>query len=228
MNILRLRAFLGRNHILVAAVLIGCYWLAGCTPPWRAEAHTVAATTPQAQADVQAIADAQAGLDAFSKAPGVTYDENAGKILAGVQQFNKAAAGNLAVPAPRMSPEAILADPDSYHSAAVAAREKAEGIWGWVKLAGALGMLTTVGAAVGRLIPGVGPWVQPVASLLGNVHWFGLSSEDEKQAEADQAAVAGHAKTVVSALSTVLPDYRNKFDPKVVAAIDAVLSKAAR
>ena len=85
-----------------------------------------------------------------------------------------------------------------------------------------IGTALTILSAAGRFIPGVGPFVQPFASLLANIHWFTLSSKDEKDAEARQVAMGAHLKTTAEALRAAAPDKMDALPPAVQAAIKAL------
>ncbi len=210
--------FLGLGLIALALLV---FFLAGCAPVAREQAHS------DDQAKVaQAVANAQAGLDALTKAPDVNYGPSGAKILEGAKEYNLAAAGKTVLPPPEMAPEAILSNPDGYHSAAVEAREKADGSWKRVLAASVLRLLAPAAIAALRFIPGVGAVAAPIAEGLANVHWFALSTKDQKAADERTAAVAGHAQAIASAVDSAVPGWRDKLPPSAVASIEAVLGKA--
>lgn len=202
--------------LLATCALI--FSLAACSPRGPATRDDASAA--------QAVANAKAGLDAFAKSMGVTYDAAAGKILAGVGEYVTAAAGKTALPAPKLDAVAILANPDAYYSAAVSTREHADGTWFKVIASAALGIVAPLAIAAGRFIPGIGPLFEPIASSLASLHWFGLSTTDQKAADAQVAMVAGHARAIASSVDVAIPGWREKLPAEAAASIEAVLGKA--
>lgn len=209
--------FLGLGLIALGILL---FVIAGCGPV-REQAHT------DNQAKVaQAVANAQAGLEAFAKSLGVSYDAAAAKILEGAKEYNLAAAGKTVLPPPEMSADEILSNPDGYHSAAVESREKADGTWFKVLGASVLGLLAPIAVAAARFIPGVGPIAAPLIAKIADFHWFALSTTDQKAADAKVAMVASHAQSVASSVDAAIPGWRDKLPPSAVASIEAILGKA--
>lgn len=204
-----------RNHIAVLAFAAGlvCYLLlSGCAGDERKPAADA-----ESQRVAQAVSDSLAGIEAAK-----AVAPSASQILDGAAEYALSAAGTTAIPVPHMTAAQIQADPNTYFDAGTSARQHADGSWLKVIGAAALGLLLPYVVAAGRFLPGAGPLIEPIAGLLTKVNWFGLATKDQKAADKQQAAYAVHATAIVGELATVVPDYRARFSPAVLAAIDTI------
>lgn len=208
-----------RQALLLAAICVGVYWLSGCSETRGREAG---ATQNIANAVAQNVADGQAGLDAFAKAPGVNFGDAAAKILAGVREYLLAAAGKTTLPPPAMTPDAILANPDGYHSGAVTAREKADGTWLKVMAMGELAVGLEVITALGKFVPGpIGAGMGMASQLFANLRWKFQSTKEAKESDDKAAELSAHAASLASLVSSLKPDWETTLPPATVAAIKA-------
>lgn len=190
----------------------------GCSIGDRQPAHD-----DHEQSVAQAVSDARAGLDAFAKAPGVSYDASAAQILAGVGEYTLAAAGKTTLPMPRMAPGAILASPSDYHSEAATARQHADGSFALVWLAGAGSVALAVATALAKNLGGpVGAVFAPMASSIANGVWHAFAPQVAKDADDRAHMIAGHVSAVADAITTIAPDYVNKLPPNVAASVNAI------